>query len=214
MDTTMRNTLIFGDSYSTFEGYIPEGYAVYYTTQVVEKTDVHRVEDTWWYPLCEEKQLNLIQNNSWSGSTVGYTGYGGRDCSGDASFLFRLEKLIADGFFTTNKIDTVLLFGGTNDSWSQAPLGEIQLSDWKREDLFFVRPAICRMIARLREILPDATILCIANTEIKPQIREAIDVAAKAFHCTPVLLSYLDKRNGHPTVRGMADIREQVAKHL
>ena len=27
---SLGNVLIFGDSYSTFEGYVPEGYDVYY----------------------------------------------------------------------------------------------------------------------------------------------------------------------------------------
>jgi len=29
----MKNILIFGDSYSTYEGYIPEGYPTYYSSQ-------------------------------------------------------------------------------------------------------------------------------------------------------------------------------------
>lgn len=42
---TMRNLLIFGDSYSTFAGYIPEGYAAYYSTAYREQTDVRRLKD-------------------------------------------------------------------------------------------------------------------------------------------------------------------------
>ena len=44
----VRNIMIFGDSYSTFAGYIPDGYAVYYSTEEREQTDVRRVEETWW----------------------------------------------------------------------------------------------------------------------------------------------------------------------
>ena len=39
----MKNILIFGDSYSTFKEYIPNGYAVYYPN-----LDIQKVEQTWW----------------------------------------------------------------------------------------------------------------------------------------------------------------------
>ena len=50
----LNNVLIFGDSYSTFDGYIPKGYATYYSSIFREETDVRAVEDTWWYPLIKE----------------------------------------------------------------------------------------------------------------------------------------------------------------
>ena len=68
------NTLIIGDSYSTFKGYIPEGYAPYYTNEP-GNTDVRRVEETWWHQLQAETDCRILLNNSWSGSTICYTGY-------------------------------------------------------------------------------------------------------------------------------------------
>ena len=73
----VRNIMIFGDSYSTFAGYIPDGYAVYYSTEEREQTDVRRVEETWWHLLCTDHSFNLVRNDSWSGSTLGNTGYSG-----------------------------------------------------------------------------------------------------------------------------------------
>ena len=70
----MENVLIYGDSYSTFKGYIAEGNIHYYP-----RLDLTRVEETWWHRLITEKGYNLIENNSWSGSTVGYTGFSTRD---------------------------------------------------------------------------------------------------------------------------------------
>ena len=87
-----KNVLIFGDSYSTFEGYIPNGFAVYYSKTGSGETDVRNVEETWWYPLIKETDSRLIQNNSWSGSTICYSGYQG-DCSETSSFICRLNKL-------------------------------------------------------------------------------------------------------------------------
>ena len=44
MKTEIKNIMIIGDSYSTFRGYIPEGYAVYYDEN--SGTDVFKVENT------------------------------------------------------------------------------------------------------------------------------------------------------------------------
>ena len=61
----LKNVFILGDSYSTFEGYIPEGYVAYYRPDgpsylrkkpELEKNDndVFSVEQTWWYNLVKE----------------------------------------------------------------------------------------------------------------------------------------------------------------
>lgn len=68
-------TIIFGDSYSTFEDYIPIGFAFYYSGKGRGETDVTAVGQTWWHQVVNETELNLVQNISWSGSTICYTGY-------------------------------------------------------------------------------------------------------------------------------------------
>ena len=61
----LGNVFILGDSYSTFEGYIPDGYVAYYKEdgpQYIEEfsemksyeRDVFRVEQTWWYDFVRE----------------------------------------------------------------------------------------------------------------------------------------------------------------
>lgn len=40
------NVMILGDSFSTFEDYIPDGYATYYTKVGHENTDVNDVTQT------------------------------------------------------------------------------------------------------------------------------------------------------------------------
>lgn len=208
-----KSALIFGDSYSTFEGYIPEGYDVYYFDGR-SSTDVTRVQETWWHLLCREANLNLIHNNSWSGSTIGYTGYRGTDCSASSSFIYRLRKLAESGFFEENEIDTVFVFGGTNDSWSNAPLGEAKFSDWEEKDLFFVLPAIGYFLHALKALLPKAKIYCLINTEIKEEIISCLQEASKKYGITTVSFDTIDKTNGHPTVQGMKDIKNSVLKAL
>ena len=43
-----NNVLIMGDSYSTYEGYIPQGYHFYYSDKRTEKPIIRGVEKTWW----------------------------------------------------------------------------------------------------------------------------------------------------------------------
>lgn len=208
-----KNIMIFGDSYSTFEGYIPEGYAVYYSGEETDRTDVRRVEETWWHGVCADFGLNLVRNDSWSGSTVCNTGYNG-DCSKTNSFIYRLEKLEAEGFFKENAIDTVFIFGCTNDSWADAPLGEMKTAGIEKEELFSVLPAIGYFVGRVKEILPEAEIVFLINTELKPAIGDTIEAVSRHFGTHSLRLGPIDKRNGHPTIRGMQDIREQVGAFL
>ena len=209
----VKNIMIFGDSYSTFAGYIPQGYAVYYSSAESDNTDVRRVEETWWHSLCSDLALNLIRNDSWSGSTLGNTGYSG-DCSGTSSFIYRLEKLEAENFFKENDIDTVFVFGCTNDSWANAPLGELKLNDFTKEDLFSVCPAIGYFIGRLKEILPEANIVFLINTDLKPEIGDAIKTASEHYGTSYIAFESIDKRCGHPTIQGMRDIKNQVQEFL
>lgn len=208
-----KNLLIFGDSYSTFQGYIPDGYATYYSKFSGVGNDVLRVEDTWWYGVAQEAGFNIVLNNSWSGSTIGYTGYNNSDCSKTSSFIYRLKQLFENGFFSENEIDTVFVFGGTNDSWSNAPLGEIKY-DCTENDLYCVLPAICRFLKLLKDILPKAQIYCLINTGLKSEIAYCLKQASEKYGIIPVAFENIHKTDGHPTVRGMNDIKEKVLASL
>ena len=204
------NTMIFGDSYSTYLGYIPSGYAVYYTGHRNALPDVFDVKNTWWGRLIDSGMATLVQNNSWSGSTIGYTGYNNTDCSHTSSFIYRFEKLLSEGFFTENKIDTVFVFGGTNDSWSGAPLGELKFDGIEQVDLFCVLPAISHFAKRLKDTLPEARIIFIGNCDIKSEITNTMKAVCEHYGLDYVALSGIDKQNGHPTELGMEQISAQI----
>ncbi len=210
---SLGNVLIFGDSYSTFEGYIPKGYNCYYYTYERDVTDVTRLEETWWHQVITETKSSLLLNDSWSGSTVCNTGYSG-DCSKINSFIYRFEKNKAEGFFDKNTIDTVFVFGGTNDSWANSPLGELKFDDFSKEDLFCVLPAMAYLLKNIRETLPNIKIYCLINTDIKVEIADAYKAAAEHFGVKPIEFNFIDKQNGHPTIKGMADIKTQVLAQL
>ena len=208
----LGNIMIFGDSYSTYMDHVPEGYAVYYADDR-EFPPFVGLEETWWRRLINATGANLIQNNSWSGSTIGYLGYNG-DCSKTNSFIFRLNELAEQGFFENNKIDTVFVFGGTNDCWCGAPLGEIQFDNHTREDLFNVLPAICYFLKRLKELLPNAEIVSLVNTDLKPEFEETFRAASEHFGTRCICFESIDKESGHPTVQGMEDICSTILKEL
>ena len=210
---SLGNVLIFGDSYSTFEGYIPEGYACYYIPRKKPETDVRKVEETWWYQVINQTNSKLLLNDSWSGSTVCNTGYSG-DCSKTNSFIFRFNKYKADGFFEKNKIDTVFVFGGTNDSWANSPIGEVKFDGITNNDLFCVLPAISYLLKNLIEVLPHAKIYCLINNELKVVIAEGYKEIANRYGVKAIQFDVIDKMCGHPTVQGMIDIKNQILKEI
>ena len=132
------------------------------------------------------------------------------DCSKDSSFIYRYKKLKQEGFFTQNTVDTVLVFGGTNDSWAEVQLGAIQYSDWSESDLFKVLPAICYLTCTLKTDLPNAEIVLIINTDIKKEIQDCMESAAQYYGVKSVRLKNIDKLDNHPTVAGMQAISDQV----
>ena len=210
----LNNVMIFGDSYSTYLGHIPQGYAVYYSGRRETPPDLEDVSQTWWHQVISEADGKLVQNNSWSGSTICYTGYGCTDRSKSSSFIYRLNKLADEGFFKKNKIDTVFVFGGTNDNWCQAPVGQLQFSDWTHDSLFFVLPAVCYFFKRLKEELPNSNIYCLINTNLRADITNGMKKACEHYGIKDITFDSIDKVNGHPTVKGMTDIKEQVLKNL
>lgn len=210
----LGNMVIFGDSYSTFKGYIPQGYAAYYSEKDDSQTGVVKVSDTWWHQLITQTNSNLVLNNSWSGSTIGYTGYDNSDCSQSSSFIYRFEKLSESGFFKENKIDTVFIFGGTNDSWCGAPMGSLKFSDWSKDDLYCVLPAIAYFFKKLREELSGTNIICIINSDLRPEISDGMKAACEYFGIQAIALENIDKSCGHPTVNGMTGIKDRILSDL
>lgn len=208
------NILIIGDSYSTYEGHIPEGYAIYYSGHRKGTPDVSDVKNTWWGRFLEATGATLVQNNSWSGSTIGYTGYNNSDCSHTSSFIYRFEKLHSEGFFKEHRVDTLFVFGGTNDSWSDAPLGELRYENIGESDLFCVLPAISHFAKRLSEELPAARVVFIGNCDIKNEITDAMYNACARYGLEYVALANVDKENGHPTELGMEQICSQLLAAL
>ena len=116
------------------------------------------------------------------------------------------------GHFCSNYF--FFIFGATNDSWADAPLGEAKYEGVTREDRYFVLPAICDFIRLAKETAPEARIIYIINSDLKDEIVNTIIEASKRYQTEYLLLENVDKQFDHPTVLGMKQIKEQVAKML
>ncbi|MEL5892508.1 SGNH/GDSL hydrolase family protein [Bacteroides sp. GD17] len=195
---------ILGDSYSTFHGYVtPDTNLCWYGVLGEKKeNDVTKVEETWWYRFINEHGLQLERNNSYSGSTVCNTGYEKADYS-DRSFITRMDNL--------GNPDILLVFGGTNDSWAGAPIGEYKYEDWTKAELYSFRPAFCRLMDYLTRNYPQTKIYNITNTELSDAVTNSMDEICRHYGVTNIRLHDVDKQWGHPSVQGMKSISEQVA---
>lgn len=199
---------ILGDSYSTFEGYLtPDTMDIWYFegAQDARRTDVKNVSETWWMQLIKKKNWKLEVNNSWSGSTICYTGYRDEDYS-RRSFITRVPAL--------GSPDIILIFGGTNDSWANAPIGEFKYSDWRRADLYTFRPAMACMLAKIKERYPTADVYVISNDGLKPEITGSMEQICKHYDVPMIQLHGISKTAGHPNVQGMMQIAEQLERGI
>ncbi len=194
-----KNILIFGDSYSSYVGTIPNGYREYYTGSNI----LNSPDQMWWSLLTQERGGTIVRNDSSSGSTINTAGY--------HSFIDRLNKLYNEGFFTQNQIDYVYVLGGTNDNSSKYEVGEEMYSGWTGDDLQKIRPAITYFFTRLREILPNAEIFGLVNRDkITNEIEMAIRNSCTHINGKSVILAGISLDSGHPTDIGMMQIKDKV----
>ena len=207
LNAQVRPTVaVLGDSYSTFEGFIPKGHPEWYRTNVNKAaTDVDKVEQTWWWQVVKNGGYKLGVNDSYSGSTVCFTGYDDADFS-DRSFVTRATNL--------GTPDIILVCGGTNDSWCGAKVGEYKYEGWKRADMYYFRPALAKLYTVLREHYPNVEIYFILNDCLRDDINESVDVISKHYGVPVIKLSGIDKQNGHPNVKGMKTFADQVLSAL
>ena len=206
----MKNVFILGDSYSTYEGYIPEGYRCYYGDSRKVAPIVRGVEKTWWHMLAQEAGLTIVRNDSISGSTICNTVK--PILTPDTSFVNRMDKYLEERFFAENNIDTVLIFGGTNDSWIDTPAGSLMYADWTSDALNTVLPAFCYLLNKAKKAV--GNIIVIVNSGLREEITDGLIEAAKKYGVKYVCLKDIDKECRHPTELGMRQITDQVMECL
>lgn len=196
---------ILGDSYSTFEGFIPEGNAIWYFASPQKRTDVTKVEETWWWQVISKGGYKLGVDESWSGATICNTGYDDKDYT-ERSFVTRSTRL--------GSPDIILICGATNDSWAGVKMGDYQYSDWKRADLYYFRPAMAKLLDNIRLHYPNVKVYFILNTELRKEINESVETICKHYNVPLIKLHDIEKQNGHPNIKGMKSFADQVLEAI
>jgi lysophospholipase L1-like esterase len=210
----MKTMAILGDSYSTYKGWIPEDYLHWYADEGNDcENDMRSVEQTWWWPLVREREIALIANCSYSGSTVCNTGYDGADAS-ETSFLHRMKRELGENRREDRQPDILIVFGGTNDFWAGSPVGKVTYGGWTKEALYSFAPAFCCMMDYLKRYNPRSAIYNVVNDEITGEIRSVMAEVCAHEGIRSIELHDVEKQNGHPNVKGMAAIREQVEQQI
>lgn len=145
-DTTRFSVL--GDSYSAFLGYVtPETNSAWYgPTPLDTIIDVTNVEDMWWYKVAVAKEWVLDHNNSFTGGTICNL----EDYDVRSYFLWRMDNL--------GDPNVIFVFGGTNDVWYEAPLGDYVYENWTEEQLQSFRPALAYLFVGLSRLYPKAKV--------------------------------------------------------
>lgn|SRR5574344_513195 len=197
-----KSVSILGDSYSTFEGYLtPDSNAIFYSTKKMPMTDVYSVTQTWWHKFIKDNGYKFCVNNSFSGATICNTGYNKQDYS-DRSFVRRYKNL--------GHPDIIFIFGGINDAWANAPIGEFKYADWTKQDLYSYRQALAYLLCNMTEYYPNVKIYFLINDVMKSDFEESTKTICDHYGIKYIVLKDIDKKTLHPTVKGMEQIVEQM----
>lgn len=213
---------ILGDSISTFSGYNPKGYAVYYDEEVQKINGLRSVYDTWWAKVNQSLNAYLCVNNSYSGSEVSGLEFPAGNCKERLMCLYDSECTP----------DLILIYLGINDFGYGVPIQCAPLSNDCKTDLLYFEDAYHQMLTGLRYFYPKTKIICatLMKTIIKQDNKwsfpnslggiciddynDAIRRPASNCHISLADLAILDRRyetldGTHPTAKGHKTIADE-----
>ena len=205
---------ILGDSYSTFKGYTnPTENAQWYpandpTTQGYGSgNDVSDIRETWWHLLMSRDKIRLEENASYSGSTICYDSYGTGSTDGKTTSFIQRRSAIGNP-------DILFIFGGTNDNWAGASIGDYKYSDWTESDLSYFAPALAYLIYMLHLEHIGMEIVFIENDLLSSAYKTAIETVCEHYSVPVIKLHDVSKTYNHPNVSGMREIYGQIVDYL
>lgn len=154
----------------------------------------------WWWQVQKAMNWELDHNNSFSGSVL--CNWDTTNYYGPHSFIRRADDL---GY-----PDVIFVFGGTNDLWQNAPLGDFQYNDWTDEDLCLFRPGLAFLCAKLKRSYPTAKIYFMVDMQLGQEIVDSFHTIIAHYQVNYIDLYGIDKDWDHPTVFGMKSIADQT----
>lgn len=112
-----KKVSFYGDSISTFAGYIPSGNVAWYTGS---NCGVSSVGDTWWKKLMDALGMSLHVNNSWSGRFVSSHADTWEGRTTNAGYKQANIDALAKN---DTAPDVIVILLGINDFNNEAPIG-------------------------------------------------------------------------------------------
>lgn len=206
----MKFVSVMGDSISTYLGFNPAGYSVFYDEDNARRNEISSVYDTWWAKVNQFLHAYICVNNSYSGSKVS------GDCFPSASSNQR-TSLLHNGI---NYPDLILIYVGFNDFGNGIEI----TSNLPYDNPSFFESYLA-MLKRIQRNYPQSRIICgtLMETCLKEnsgwafphkwsgisihEYNAAIKIAAKLAEVDVVDLASLDMRyetldGTHPTKNG------------
>jgi hypothetical protein len=197
---------VLGDSYSTFADFLtPDANSAWYPR--TGENNVESVEQTWWHLFAKDNACAIIQNNSYSGSTISYDGYG--DGTSDAvgtSFVTRCKNL--------QTAELIIVEGGTNDAWAGVSMGEHKYGAWNDDDFQFFRPSLSYVLNYVKQHHPASTIVFMLNDGLSEDINKSVETICSHYNVPLLSLHSIAKESGHPNTDGMIQIKNQLEELL
>lgn len=103
-----------------------------------------------------------------------------------------------------------LYFGATNDCWAGSPLGDYKYEGWTKEDLYTFRPAMAYLLDHMIDRYPNVEIYFLLNSGLKEEFNESVRAICNHYNIDCIELHDIDKKSGHPSIKGMEQISEQI----
>lgn len=162
-DRSGNKISILGDSISTYAGFNPYNYPVYYRDDRIRDNEMEGVNDTWWKRVIDGLGGELCVNNSYSGSLVA-----GRDnsaaCSAERCSMLHGESVP----------DIILVYIGTNDRGFEVETG---LDEPQNTQKFYGAYRV--MLKQLKSNYPSAKIVC--ATLLMGKLKDTVHLSYDRF---------------------------------
>lgn len=148
-----RKLSILGDSISTFETWIPEGYNCFYPGN----GELENVEQTWWKMVLDDMDMELCANASSSGSTCVGNSLGTDDPQHGCSDFRMADLMGKNGEYP----DIIIVYMGTNDFLQSISLGDNDGTQYVEEgEIENFSDAYSLILDKLAANYPGADIFC------------------------------------------------------
>lgn len=158
-DDGKKTVSIVGDSISTFDEWIPEGYYDFYPFN----GEVGDVDQTWWKMVLDDMDFKLCVNASSSGST----------CIGDSLATdypqHGCNHFRTSGLADENGVhpDIIIVYMGTNDFMQSVPIGDNDGTRHVEEgNIENFSDAYCLMLDKIKANYPESQIFCCNLTPV------------------------------------------------